>query len=174
MATLDYIDIPVGATRLRGKSDAHPHNSGKKTSVGSDIRPAPKILTTLPNPSPPPSPTSSKRRLSILSNSLSSPAISLIPQLLLSSTLPPSSADSSSSSNAMNSGLTSQDLCNNTALMSSRDPLSIPIMTTNFKRFVTIIGPVFWLQDRIEEIILWKRGWRRTAVWMASYAFLCS
>jgi hypothetical protein len=29
-------------------------------------------------------------------------------------------------------------------------------------------------QDRIEEIILWKRGWLRTTVWMASYAFLCS
>jgi len=31
-------------------------------------------------------------------------------------------------------------------------------MSTNFKRFVIAIGPVFWLQDRIEEILLWKTG----------------
>ncbi|EAU82496.2 hypothetical protein CC1G_08247 [Coprinopsis cinerea okayama7 len=46
-------------------------------------------------------------------------------------------------------------------------------MTNNFKRFVSKIGPVFWLQDRIEEIVLWKRGWKVTLTWMALYAFLC-
>ncbi|KAL1950427.1 hypothetical protein VTO73DRAFT_5551 [Trametes versicolor] len=58
-------------------------------------------------------------------------------------------------------------------LLSTRDPLSIPITTTNFRKFVAKSGPVFWLQDRIEEIILWKRGWKYTVVWMAAYAFLC-
>jgi hypothetical protein len=59
------------------------------------------------------------------------------------------------------------------ALISTRDPLSIPITTANFRRFVSKVGPVFWLQDRIEEILTWKRGWKVTTVWMAVYAFLC-
>ena len=165
MATLDYIDIPVGATRLRAISQ-------KKAQFSNDMRPATKIMTSLPNPSPPPSPTLSKRRPSLLSSttSLTSPALSLLPQLLLSSTLPPSSPHSAAASSSLSS--TTQN--NSDQLLSSRDPISIPTMTINFKRFVSVIGPVFWLQDRIEEIIMWKRGWKRTTVWMALYVFLCS
>ncbi|KAH7910828.1 Peroxin/Dysferlin domain-containing protein [Hygrophoropsis aurantiaca] len=58
-------------------------------------------------------------------------------------------------------------------LLSTRDPLSIPITTVNFRRFVSKVGPVFWLQDRIEEILMWKKGWKATCVWIAAYAFLC-
>jgi len=58
-------------------------------------------------------------------------------------------------------------------LLSTKDPLSLPITTANFKKFVAKSGPVFWLQDRIEEIITWKLGWKYTSVWMAVYAFLC-
>ena len=58
-------------------------------------------------------------------------------------------------------------------LVSTRDPLSIPIISVNFRRFVSRIGPFFWLQDRIEEILTWKRGWKVTTVWMAIYTFLC-
>ena len=47
-------------------------------------------------------------------------------------------------------------------------------MTANFRRFVSRVGPIFWLQDRIEEIILWKKGWKRTAVWLAAYGFFCT
>ncbi|KAF9255769.1 hypothetical protein L218DRAFT_991728 [Marasmius fiardii PR-910] len=54
-----------------------------------------------------------------------------------------------------------------------RDPLSIPIMSVNFKQFVERVGPVFWLQDRIEEIVTWRRGWRMTCTWLAIYAFIC-
>lgn len=57
--------------------------------------------------------------------------------------------------------------------MSTKDPLSIPIMTVNFKRFTSKVGPVYWMQDRIEEILTWKKGWKVTAVWMSAYAFLC-
>lgn len=60
-----------------------------------------------------------------------------------------------------------------TLLMSTKDPLSIPIMTNNFKRFVARVGPVFWVQDRIEEIMFWRRGWKVTGMWMAVYVFLC-
>jgi len=59
-------------------------------------------------------------------------------------------------------------------LLSSRDPLSLPITTINFKRFVSIIRPVFWLQDRVEEIILWKMGPARTIIWMAAYTLWVS
>ena len=58
-------------------------------------------------------------------------------------------------------------------LLTTRDPLSIPITTVNFRRFVSKAGPIFWLQDRIEEILMWKRGWKVTTVWMAAYAFFC-
>ena len=183
MATLDYIDIPVGAMRLRGIPDTI---NGKMGQVNNDIRPAAKIMTGLPNPSPPSSPTSSKRRGSLSSTSSalspSSPAISHLPQLLLSSSLPPSSLNPASPSSSNATPITgpsatpqsSRKKNHSFTLLSSRDPISIPLMTTNFKRFVSVIGPVFWLQDRIEEILLWKRGWLRTTVWMTSYAFLCS
>ena len=58
-------------------------------------------------------------------------------------------------------------------LMSTRDPLSVPITTVNFRRFISRIGPVFWLQDRIEVIITWRKGWKVTVLWMAIYSFLC-
>ncbi|CAE6464020.1 unnamed protein product [Rhizoctonia solani] len=58
-------------------------------------------------------------------------------------------------------------------LLSNRDALSIQITTTNFRRFVSRSGPIFWFQDRVEEIILWKRGWCYTAAWGCAYAFLC-
>lgn len=58
-------------------------------------------------------------------------------------------------------------------LISTRDPLSIPTTTVNFRRFVSKVGPIFWLQDRIEEILMWKRGWKVTTVWMVVYTFLC-
>jgi len=160
MAALDYIDIPVGATRLRSLSNAKSH----------DIRPAPKITTSIPNPSPPPSPTSMKRRPSILSSTaMASPSLSLFPQLVLSASFPPLSP---------NSGATPPPVPksdpSHVKLLSSRVPLSLPVMSTNFKRFVSVIGPVFWLQDRVEEIILWKTGPARTLIWMAAYSFICT
>ncbi|KAJ8507420.1 hypothetical protein ONZ45_g10215 [Pleurotus djamor] len=58
-------------------------------------------------------------------------------------------------------------------LLSTGDPLSIPITTVNSRRFVPRVGPVFWLRDRVAEILLWKRGWKVTCTWMAAYEFLC-
>jgi hypothetical protein len=84
-------------------------------------------------------------------------ALALVPQMLLSlpaqTTAVPATTD---------------------ALLSTRDPLSLPLMTANFRRFVSKVGLVFWLQDRVEEVVLWKKGWKRTAVWLAAYAFLCA
>ncbi|KAG8936400.1 hypothetical protein FRC02_002624 [Tulasnella sp. 418] len=61
----------------------------------------------------------------------------------------------------------------NAQLLSAKDPLSIPITSANFRRFIAKCGFVFWLQDRGEEIIMWRRGWKYTSAWMAVYAFLC-
>ena len=58
-------------------------------------------------------------------------------------------------------------------LLSTRDHLSIPITTVNFRRFIGKIGPIFWLQDRIEEIVTWRKGWKVTMMWMIAYSFLC-
>lgn len=58
-------------------------------------------------------------------------------------------------------------------LLSNREPLSLPTTAVNFRRFVSRSGPVFWLQDRIEEIVMWKKGWKTTCTWMALYSLLC-
>ncbi|KAJ7140296.1 integral peroxisomal membrane peroxin-domain-containing protein [Mycena crocata] len=154
MATLDYIDVPASATRLRPQS---PKN-------GHQIRRAPKIVTTLPHP-PPPIPM---HRRTDSASSITSPtktAVNLLPQLLLSS-LPSGTAQQQGPSNP-------RAKQQSNTLLSSRDPLSVPILTVNFKRFIERVGPIFWLQDRIEEIVLWKRGWKVTSVWIAAYAFFC-
>ncbi|KAF8216739.1 integral peroxisomal membrane peroxin-domain-containing protein [Mycena galopus ATCC 62051] len=155
MATLDYIEVPASASRLRPKSPTD--------STSHEIRRAPKILTSLPHPPPP----IMHRRADSASSILTSPtknAVNLIPQLLLSSL--PSNPPQQGPSNPR----AKQQL---NALLSSRDPLSVPILTVNFKRFIERVGPIFWLQDRIEEIVLWKRGWKVTSAWIAAYAFFC-
>ncbi|KAH9969764.1 integral peroxisomal membrane peroxin-domain-containing protein [Russula dissimulans] len=58
-------------------------------------------------------------------------------------------------------------------LLSTRDPLSVPTTTTNFRRLISRMGPIFWLQDSIEEIVTWRKGWKTTVMWMAAYCFLC-
>ncbi|KAF8177855.1 integral peroxisomal membrane peroxin-domain-containing protein [Pholiota molesta] len=162
MATMDYVDVPPGAIRLRKP----PKSTAKDDGASTELRPLPKIVTALPHPSPPPSPTSFRRKslLAATAESLASPTLSLIPQLLLSSMLPDAATHPCTSAPRTKGEV---------VLLSTKDPLSLPIMSVNFKRFVTIVGPVFWLQDRVEEILLWKRGWMRTAVWMCAYAFLC-
>jgi len=84
-----------------------------------------------------------------------------LPGLLLTSTL-------QLSTNAL-----SENPRNGSQLLSTRDPLSVPTTTVNFRRFVSRVGPVFWLQDRIEEIVTWRKGWKVTVMWMIAYSFLC-
>ena len=165
MATLDYVDVPAAATRLRAASIS--------ASETNEIRPAPKITTSLPMPSPPQSPQVLRRRASSMSlDSLTSPTLSFLPQLLLSSSLPSNPLGSPGPSTPKPISKKKGEPTKPT-LLSSKDPLSLPITTNNFKRFVAKVGPVFWLQDRIEEILLWKRGWKVTTVWMIAYALLC-
>ena len=144
MSTFDYVDIPQDAIRLQSPPTSNP------------VRPFIKISTPLPSPGQssssdaPPPPVSTTF----------SPAKSL--SAFLSTSLPTSIPTSACPRKT------------STALLSTRDPLSIPITTANFRRFVARVGPVFWLQDRVEEVLMWRRGWKVTAVWISVYAFLCT
>ncbi|KAI0916942.1 hypothetical protein AcW2_007201 [Taiwanofungus camphoratus] len=149
MATFDYVEIPPYATRLQSNTP------------NDDIRLAPKIVTSLPRPEHSPA------RLPSLSSPTTSQSISPslnVPQLLLSSALQLPANVPATPRNMGKGG---------PRLTTTRDPLSIPIVTVNFRRFVSKSGPAWWLQDRTEEIVMWRKGWKYTAVWMAAYAFLC-
>ncbi|KAI6123391.1 hypothetical protein EDD16DRAFT_1566085 [Pisolithus croceorrhizus] len=173
MATFEYVDIPPEAIRL-----------ASCPQEGNVVRPAHKIPTTFPDPSTASGffswhlhVDSASPENGAASSGPSKTALSIIPQLLLSSSLPAAAASAAASASSgtglslfatsPRSGQSSQ------MLLSTRDPLSLPIVTNNFRRFVARVGPVFWLQDRIEEIILWKKGWKRTVVWLAAYGFIC-
>ncbi|TFK64178.1 hypothetical protein BDN72DRAFT_861568 [Pluteus cervinus] len=170
MSTLAYVEIPGSATRLRSPGGAVRH----------ELRPAYKEVIPLPSPSPPPSPTRDRDRSNSVVNPLS-PTFSLLPQMLLSSVIPPGATTSTSNSTSSSAGGGSlktnpaRDKTSGDApvLLSNKDPLSIPTTTNNFKRFVARVGPVFWVQDRIEEVLFWRRGWKVTGVWMVFYTLLC-
>lgn len=163
MATLEYVQIPPYATRLHPNS--HRAQSKVESSLPSPLRRASTFK----------SPTSPSNATSI---GIGGQAMTLIPQLLFSSINIPADATGSEGANppgtAAGSSPGNSRIISKARLLSSRDPLSIPISTANFRRFVSKVGPVFWLQDRVEEIILWRRGWRVTGSWMALYAFLCT
>lgn len=91
-----------------------------------------------------------------------------VADMFLSSILPssipktaPSGQKSSRSSSSRSRPLTSQ-----------REPLALPAMTNNFRRFVARCGPVFWLQDRVEEVLFWKKPvW--TWAYLLGWGFIC-
>ncbi|TFK78231.1 hypothetical protein K466DRAFT_668498 [Polyporus arcularius HHB13444] len=151
MATMDYVEIPSYATRLRSEQPS------------DDLRPALKVLTPLPRPE------HSPVRASPASATPMSPSKgggSNLTSILLSSALQlPANAPSAPRMYGSSKGAP--------RLLSTRDALSMSITTVNFRRFVAKSGPIFWLQDRIEEIVLWKKSQKYTFVWMAAYAFLC-
>lgn len=104
-----------------------------------------------------------------ISSSLTSPtsrAFLLLPQLLFSSTIPGSEnkqKDRPSVSNNRNGGSKAP------LVLTTRDPLSLQMTSANFKRSVARVGPIFWLQERIEEVVVWCGGWRVTL----AYRFFC-
>ncbi|WVQ97954.1 hypothetical protein IAU59_005074 [Kwoniella sp. CBS 9459] len=94
-----------------------------------------------------------------------------VSDLLLSSLLPPnlpklpSSASTSGYGDKKGHGVPRE-------LSSQREGLSLPLVSNNFRRFVTRVGPIFWLQDRIEEILFWRKPlW--TWAWMMTWTFIC-
>ena len=144
MTVFDYVDIPACATVVPPEAKNHPDS---------------KSHTSLPPTSPAtddsPSPTSTQ------GNTPTRTVFGNLPSLLLTSSL-------QIPTNAL-----SENPRNGSQLMSTRDPLSVPTTTVNFRRFISRLGPVFWLQDRVEEIVTWKKGWKVTVIWMIAYSFLC-
>ncbi|KAG2344391.1 hypothetical protein BDR05DRAFT_961741 [Suillus weaverae] len=125
----------------------------QSSPASNPVRPLTRISTSLPSCSPIPAAAAAASTTFSPTKSLSA--------LLLNTSFPTSIPTSASPRKS------------STALLSTRDPLSIPITTVNFRRFVARVGPVFWLQDRVEEVLMWRCGWKYTGVWIASYAFLC-
>ncbi|KAG6879301.1 hypothetical protein C0992_003718 [Termitomyces sp. T32_za158] len=154
MASLAYISVPPCATRLQSPSQS--------------LQRAKKVTTPLPNATSQLSAPSTITQTQTGMNPSAAAAFSLLPQMLLSSTLPNTPSSSSPKDKEKE-----KDTRKGPQLSTTKEPLSIPITTANLKRFVAKVGPIFWMQDRIEEVILWRRGWRVTGVWMAAYAFFC-
>ena len=167
MATLDYAEIPTYATRLQS-ADPTSHT----------IRTAPKILTALPSPDK--LHNHSPTHTTALAPPISSPFSMIIPMLLSSSfQIPDTTLPSSPTTNSTNPvGVPTNPRkvlqTGETPLLSNREPLAIFTTGTNFRRFVAKSGPAFWFQDRVEEVVMWRKGWKVTGVWMAGYAFLCA
>lgn len=159
MTSFDYVDIPPYATRLQPASARR----------ASPPRAAPRFTTPLPQTdapglhgrdSPPPGSPTTLRSGSGGAGGL---LISSLSTVLLSTTIPGGTTDA----RAATTGAP-------VALLTAKDPLSIPITTNYFRRFVPRVGPVFWLQDRIEEIVMWRCGNAYTCAWIAGYAFICA
>ena len=151
MASMAYVSIPPTATRLQNEL--------------ASTQPVKRTFTTPPASSPSPAPFSSPATSSLNLSSPTNAAFSLLPQMLLSSTLP--GLDSKPNvKDRLSKGSPS--------LLTTRDPLSLPTISANFRRFVARSGPIFWFQDRVEEILFWRHGWKATSVWIAVYAFICA
>jgi hypothetical protein len=161
MDSLNYVNIPAHARRLHGSAD------GPSSVASTAPKALPRITTALPHPELAPSypyPIGSALAAAGDPATPSKAASFNLPAMLLSSALPNMPTQSDPRSGAAAGA---------PRLLSTRDPLSIPITTQNFRRFVSKIGPVFWLQDRVEEVMMWRKGWKVTLVWMAVYSFLC-
>jgi hypothetical protein len=118
MATLDYIDIPVGATRLRSLSNT-------KNAKSHDIRPAPKIFKLRPPKSIVTAFIHLNQTTTLDSLVYGCFVVVALPQPILSAPLPPLSP---------NPGATLAPASNiDHSHLSSRDPLSFLIMYTNSK-----------------------------------------
>lgn len=146
MDLLDYIDVPANAVKIDGPKSAGRH-------VSATHRASLSIPDSLPQ-SPGSLATPTKSTLG-----------GFLPNALLNSTLASSMPSTSNTSPRSGPG--------EYKLLSTRDPLSLPITTVNFRRFVAKTGPIFWMQDCVEEILLWRKGWKVTTMWMSIYAFLC-
>ncbi|KAG6915800.1 hypothetical protein DXG01_009801 [Tephrocybe rancida] len=163
MASLAYVSVPSSATRLQSMPPS-------SSSSSAPLQRAKKVVISLPTPTSAPSTPFLDSSTNSLAQSMTSPtsaAFALLPQMLLSSALPGPNGPSTPPKDK------EKDARKGPQLLTTKEPLSIPITTANFKRFVAKSGPIFWMQDRVEEVVLWKRGWRVTAVWMAAYAFFC-
>jgi hypothetical protein len=143
MTVLHYVDIPAYATAVVPTEVRKPSDTNLNTSSSTN---------TTDDPVSPSSPSGNTPTRAVFGN---------LPGLLLASSL------------QIPTDFLNENPRNVSQLLSTRDPLSVPTTTVNFRRFVSRVGTVFWLQDRIEEILTWKKGWKVTVLWMIAYSFLC-
>jgi hypothetical protein len=144
MTIFDYVDIPACAAVVPPEANNRPD-----TNVHTSPPPASHATDDPVSPSAQGNTTPTR---TVFKN---------LPGLLLTSALP-------IPTNPFN-----ENPRNVSQVLSTRDPLSVPTITVNFRRFVSRVGPLFWLQDRIEEIVTWRKGWKVTVMWMIAYSFLC-
>jgi len=144
MSVLDYVHIPACATVVPPEAKNRP-DAKRQISL-------PPLSHSADDPASPSSSPGNTPTRSVFGN---------LPGLLLASSL------------QISTNTPSENPRNVSRLLSTRDPLSVPVTTTNFRRFISKIGPMFWLQDRIEEIVTWRKGWKVTVMWMTGYSFLC-
>jgi hypothetical protein len=144
MSVLDYVHIPACATIVPPEAKNRP-DAKRQTSLPPSSHSADDPAS--PSSSPGHTPTRS-----VFGN---------LPGLLLASSL------------QISTNTPSENPRDVSRLLSTRDPLSVPVTTANFRRFISKVGPVFWLQDRIEEIVTWRKSWKVTVMWMTAYSFLC-
>ncbi|KAL0240300.1 hypothetical protein I308_106550 [Cryptococcus tetragattii IND107] len=130
-----------------------------------DISASPTSSNAKPHlPFPPSSAPRGKPTSSTLGMSLPSLS-SNVSDMLLSSLLPPNLPKlPSGGARGIDGGGPRQ-------LTTQREALSVPLLSNNFRRFVTRVGPVFWLQDRIEEVLYWRKPvW--TWAWILTWVFI--
>ncbi|KAG8993086.1 hypothetical protein FRB93_002098 [Tulasnella sp. JGI-2019a] len=155
-----YIEIPTYATPIHGASPAMPIKSALP-EVGP---PAPQRISTSSifssppqpqNPHAPSSPTVSTKASNNISSILLSHALSALPVIPAN----------------LNNGQIRKP--GDETLASAKDPLSLPIMSANFRRFIGKCQFIFWLQDRAEEVVFWRKGQLYTGAFMCAYTFFC-
>jgi hypothetical protein len=145
MSVFDYVDIPAYATSAPAEVKKP---SGAKAKVDISLPPSSNATDDSASSSSP-------------GNTQTRTVFGNLPGLLLASSL------------QIPTNVSNENPRKVSQLMSTRDSLSVPTTTVNFRRFISKVGPVFWLQDRVEEIVTWKKGWKVTVLWMMAYSFLC-
>lgn len=154
MNVLDYAEVPLCAALLPPTQDVDKKQKGSRLNI------RPVALDPVAGASghgaeayksPPLSPTIPKANPFSFSNILISSAINF-------PTSPPPNTNHGTGA---------------PSLLTNKDPLALQITTANFRRFVSRVGFVFWLQDRIEEILMWRKGWKYTSAWLVGYGVIC-
>ncbi|ORX34478.1 hypothetical protein BD324DRAFT_636086 [Kockovaella imperatae] len=157
-----YISLPTGAIPIR-PPEAGPSNHRNSQHVvrpeGARRHPSfPPSSSTVPPPAP--------RKFGIPSTSSITSNVS---DMLLSSLLPPNLPKLPGGGGGGGGGKQGPGVPRE--LSTRKEALSLPLISNNFRRFVTKVGPVFWLQDRIEEVLFWRKP-RWTWAWIMAWTFI--
>ncbi|KAG8881467.1 hypothetical protein FRB98_004306 [Tulasnella sp. 332] len=154
-----YVEVPIYAVPIQ--EVVPPVHS--KTTVPQPAPPSPQRPKTGPilsSPSssssnPPSSPTLSTKATNNISSILLSHALAALPDI-------PANLDNGQIRKP-----------GDETLSSARAPLSLPIMSANFRRFIGKCQFIFWLQDRTEEVFFWRKGQLYTGAFVCAYIFFC-